>query len=644
MELLEGNWSQNFKGDSYWGNSIDITVFRNWLTGLRSANGFLSTYKSVQGNCTYLYGDYDGRSNVDVQAYSFNQNFVGNVLGMQGQVLLGYNSNSCFDSTEHGFVYENTNNSVTDNRYVAWNIGSLQKPNGWDWVPNTYTTTLRDGNFDWISGKSPWLGIGGAGTANIVTPQAIPNSLYLSSKPAFFGSNPWPWVDPTTGNTSILPAKYCFNQGQMPNCLQSGGTPSPTVTLTANPTSITSGQSSTLTWSSTNATSCSGVNFSPSGTSGSSSVSPTITTTYSLTCTGAGGSSSGSATVTVGTSGDTQAPTVPTNLSATAVSSSAINLTWTASTDNVAVTGYQVFRNGTQVSTPATNSYSDTGLAAATSYSYTVKATDAAGNVSATSSAASATTQTGLTVTVTAPTGQLAAGTTQTTLSVTTSVNATCAWSNTSGLAFASMTTFTTTGGSSHSTTLSGLTNGTSYTTYVKCKDTLGNISADSSTSYSVASAGGGGGPITVGKTTTAGWANSGDANLLIAYQVTLSQTATIQSLSFYVLGAAGTQRLGVYDATGASGGPGTLKAQTNSYTPIVGWNTVPVITPVSLPAGTYYLAYLNSDNNLSYPTEYANPPFYAGTFTYGPLPTTFPAVTISGGATWSFYGTLSVP
>jgi hypothetical protein len=100
-------------------------------------------------------------------------------------------------------------------------------------------------------------------------------------------------------------------------------------------------------------------------------------------------------------------------------------------------------------------------------------------------------------VTITAPSGQLAANTGSTALTVTTSVNATCAWSNTANVAFASMTAFTTTGLTSHSTTLSGLANGTSYTTYVKCKDTNGNISADSPTSYSVASAStSSGGPI----------------------------------------------------------------------------------------------------------------------------------------------------
>ncbi|MGE5529219.1 MAG: fibronectin type III domain-containing protein [Patescibacteria group bacterium] len=90
--------------------------------------------------------------------------------------------------------------------------------------------------------------------------------------------------------------------------------------------------------------------------------------------------------------GDTQAPTAPANLTATAVSSSQINLSWTASTDNVGVTGYQVFRNGEQVGTSGTTSYADTGLTPNTTYSYYVKAYDAAGNVSTQSNTAQATT------------------------------------------------------------------------------------------------------------------------------------------------------------------------------------------------------------------------------------------------------------
>jgi len=83
-------------------------------------------------------------------------------------------------------------------------------------------------------------------------------------------------------------------------------------------------------------------------------------------------------------SDDTTSPTAPIGLTGTATSATAINLTWTAASDNVAVTGYRIFRNGNHVGTvtaPATT-YTDTGLTTGTTYSYTVTAVDAAGNVS----------------------------------------------------------------------------------------------------------------------------------------------------------------------------------------------------------------------------------------------------------------------
>src|SRR5919106_676048 len=90
---------------------------------------------------------------------------------------------------------------------------------------------------------------------------------------------------------------------------------------------------------------------------------------------------------------DTTPPTDPTNLQATAVSSSRIDLSWTASTDNVGVTGYDIFRNGSPLtSVGAVSSYSDTTASPSTSYSYQVRAKDAASNVSGFSNTATATT------------------------------------------------------------------------------------------------------------------------------------------------------------------------------------------------------------------------------------------------------------
>ncbi len=89
---------------------------------------------------------------------------------------------------------------------------------------------------------------------------------------------------------------------------------------------------------------------------------------------------------------DTTPPTVPTGLTASAVSATRVNLSWTASTDNIGVTGYKVYRDGVQVGTPAGTNFIDTGLAGATPYSYTVAACDAAANCSDPSVVTSATT------------------------------------------------------------------------------------------------------------------------------------------------------------------------------------------------------------------------------------------------------------
>jgi chitinase len=127
----------------------------------------------------------------------------------------------------------------------------------------------------------------------------------------------------------------------------------------------------------------------------------TASTTYSYTVKAhdaAGNVSAASNAVSVTTSasgGDTTAPSAPANLHVTATSSSSISLAWNASTDNVGVTGYDVYRGSTKVGTVTGTSYTDTGLSASTTYSYTVKAHDAAGNVSAASNSISQATQAG---------------------------------------------------------------------------------------------------------------------------------------------------------------------------------------------------------------------------------------------------------
>ncbi len=89
---------------------------------------------------------------------------------------------------------------------------------------------------------------------------------------------------------------------------------------------------------------------------------------------------------------DAQAPSVPAGLSAASIAQTSFTLRWNAATDNVGVTGYEVFRGGASIGTTTATSLNVTGLAAATSYSMRVRARDAAGNWSAQSAALNVTT------------------------------------------------------------------------------------------------------------------------------------------------------------------------------------------------------------------------------------------------------------
>jgi hypothetical protein len=165
----------------------------------------------------------------------------------------------------------------------------------------------------------------------------------------------------------------------------------PTLNLTASPTSITQGQSTTLTWSSTNVTSCTasgGTGFSGGVPVNSSRVtSPTVTTTYNLNCSGPGGPISRSVTVVVSAA----PPLPPTNLSATAQACGTGQnfLDWN---DVSGATSYSVYlSNGTWLGNSLGSNYTHNG-AIATSYSYYVRANNSAGVQSGNSSVVSGTT------------------------------------------------------------------------------------------------------------------------------------------------------------------------------------------------------------------------------------------------------------
>jgi chitodextrinase len=211
----------------------------------------------------------------------------------------------------------------------------------------------------------------------------------------------------------------------------------------------------------------------------------TASTTYTFTVKSkdaAGNISVNSNTVSVTTLApvlDTTAPTAPT-LSASGTTLTSTNLSWSGATDNVAVTGYDVYKDGVFLSsTTSATTYAVTGLSSATTYAFTVKAKDAAGNVSVASNTLTVTTLTPDTTAPTAPT-LTASGTTSsgTTLSWTTSTD------NVGVTGYNVYRGTTLLGSTTTATTyaVTGLTASTAYTFYVQAKDAAGNVSVASNT------------------------------------------------------------------------------------------------------------------------------------------------------------------
>ena len=124
-------------------------------------------------------------------AYSYWMSFVGNVLGAAGQM--------------DGWVYETT---FTAGKPGIWMLGwDAVKPYPTD--ARCSTSTLRHGNFDYLTNTVKW--------DPAIGDRALPNSLYLSRKPAFFEAGRgyiWPWVDPAgTVRLHTLPAKARYDAG-----------------------------------------------------------------------------------------------------------------------------------------------------------------------------------------------------------------------------------------------------------------------------------------------------------------------------------------------------------------------------------------------------------------------------------------------
>ena len=188
----------------------------------------------------------------------------------------------------------------------------------------------------------------------------------------------------------------------------------------------------------------------------------------------------GNHTIDGGSVADTTAPTAPSNVAASTITLTSLNLNWTASTDNVAVTGYDVYNGATKIATVTATNYSVSGLTAETAYTFSVKAKDAADNTSATSNTVNVTTLAiSDTTAPTAPSNLAVSNVTETSVDLTWTASTDNVdvigydvYNGSTKIATVSTTNYT----------VSALTASTNYTFSVKAKDAANNISTSSNT------------------------------------------------------------------------------------------------------------------------------------------------------------------
>jgi hypothetical protein len=185
--LFEGNYGNNADSDQTHGNSIYHTFFRNYLRGMRAPFTNQNGGATIEDATQAANGP---KRAAGLMAYSYWMSFVGNVLGASGQM--------------DGWVYETSFPGKPGIWMLGWD-GTEPYPTD----ARVSATTLRHGNFDYVTNTVKW--------DPAIANHALPKSLYLTEKPAFFNTGSgynWPWVDPV-GATKlyILPAKARYDAG-----------------------------------------------------------------------------------------------------------------------------------------------------------------------------------------------------------------------------------------------------------------------------------------------------------------------------------------------------------------------------------------------------------------------------------------------
>ena len=189
MNLFEGNEGNGFLEDNIHGSHNFATVFRNQFTGLEPG-------KRLQTNAIIL------------MAHSRYANIVGNVLGTSGYHTL----------YEHSQASGHTGSPDKSIYLLGWSGVQGKTAGGMPYDPLVASTLLRWGNFDYVTKQAQWNSAEIPAGNAVPADRTLPSSLYLSSKPKWWGTMPWPAIGPDvtggqdpSGHVYANPAQVCYN-------------------------------------------------------------------------------------------------------------------------------------------------------------------------------------------------------------------------------------------------------------------------------------------------------------------------------------------------------------------------------------------------------------------------------------------------
>jgi len=196
--------------------------------------------------------------------------------------------------------------ACTPGQVQTWQLMMTDETAGWTWTQSVqYQSSMASA--EWII-EAPFTSSGETPLADFAQTTFDPVSANGADPNLTLAANGIQMADPwgetsnpsDTVNGNVF--STCWGLGTYTPCTAGSFTTPPpvtTVSLSAYPTNVSPGQASTLSWSSTNASSCAGRGFTGSGTSGSAVVYPTVTTSYAITCSGTAGSATALTTVNV---------------------------------------------------------------------------------------------------------------------------------------------------------------------------------------------------------------------------------------------------------------------------------------------------------------------------------------------------------